>query len=77
MAQFLSRSNWPLFRPAAGLNVEPLAQTRLGKMRWWKARSIEYANNFVATSRRARAGLNREPYVRSIASLMAVETLQR
>ncbi|MEN8780272.1 MAG: hypothetical protein ABF292_04110, partial [Desulfobacterales bacterium] len=23
MAQFLYRSNWPLFRPAAGLNPEP------------------------------------------------------
>jgi hypothetical protein len=61
----------------SSLNVEPLAQTRLGKMWWWKARSIEYANNFVATSRRARAGLNREPYVHSIGSLKAVKTLQK
>ena len=64
------------FHPST-LNVEPLAQTRLGKMWWWKARSTEYANNFVATSRRARAGLNREPYMHSIASLKAVETLQK
>jgi hypothetical protein len=28
MAQFLSRSNWPLFRPAAGLNPEPSNQKR-------------------------------------------------
>ena len=74
------------FHPST-LNVEPLAQTRLGGMWWWKATSIEYANNFVATSRRAlrgvgyepeaRAGLNREPYMHSIASLKAVETLQK
>jgi hypothetical protein len=64
-------------QPEAVLNVEPLAQTRLGKMWWWNATSIEYANNFVATSRRTRAGLNREPYTHSIASLKAVETLHK
>jgi hypothetical protein len=40
---------------------EPLAQTQHGKMWRWKAKSIEYENDFIATSRRARAGLNPEP----------------
>ena len=57
---FLTRSDW-----AARGGAEPLTQTRLGKMWWWKARSIEYANNFVATSRRALRGVGYEPEARA------------
>ena len=62
---------------AARGGAEPLAQTRLGKMSRWKATSIEYANNFVATFRRTRAGLNLESYMHLVASLKTVETLQK
>ena len=43
------------------VTFEPLAQTRHAKKSLWKAKSIECENNFLATSRRAKAGLNSEP----------------
>jgi len=43
------------------VTFEPLAQTWHVKMWLCKTRFIESENNLVATSRRARAGLNPEP----------------
>ena len=41
-----------------GTRLEPLAQTWRVKMWWWKAKPIEFANNFITTLGRTRAGLN-------------------
>ena len=43
------------------VTFEPLAQTWHLKVWWWKAKSMECENIFIATFRRTRAGLNPEP----------------
>ena len=43
------------------VTFEPLAQTWTVRMWGWKAKSVENENNCIAASRRARAGVNREP----------------